>query len=104
MGLHGQSQKKRISRSVAAKHLPLKQCVVEHTVPLMHIVNMLMELTDINEDRVVQILEKYYHITLVTKDEDGRLNASGLRSRMPAAWDGIDMYARYHAVGIAIEI
>jgi len=37
---------------------------------------------------------------LVTKDEHRRLNASGLRSKMPDDWDGENIWARYDAIGI----
>ena len=100
LGLHGQSQKKNIPRSKAAIKKNIRECEVEHVVPLMYIVNMLMETTPINKKNIKNILDKYFHVLLVTKEEHNRLNASGLRSTMPKDWDGENIWARYDAVGI----
>lgn len=100
MGLHGQSQKKNIPRSQAADGAALKDCDVEHAVPQMEIVNMLMDMEAITQTKVQSLLEKYFRVLLVTKEEHRLLNASGLRSSMPKDWDGEDVWARYRAVGI----
>ena len=100
LGLHGQSQKKNIPRSKAAIGKDTRECEVEHVIPQMYIVNMLMDMSTINKDKIRNILEKYFHVLLVTKDEHRRLNASGLRSKMPDDWDGENIWARYDAVGI----
>ena len=100
LGLHGQSQKKNIPRSKAALEKNISECEVEHVIPLMYIVNMLMETTPINKESIKNILDKYFHVLLVTKEEHNRLNASGLRSTMPEDWDGENIWARYEAVGI----
>jgi len=39
---------------------------------------------------------------VVTRAEDQRLNSLGLRSRMPAGWDGMDPFARYRVAGIEL--
>jgi len=44
LGLHGQSQKRNIPRSKAAMDKPLNECVVEHVVPQMHLVNAMMDM------------------------------------------------------------
>lgn len=100
MGLHGQSQKHRIPRSKAAVGLSLRDCEVEHAVPQMEIVNWLMELDPVTIAQVEDILTRYFRVLLVTKAEHDRLNASGLRSKMPDDWDRMDVYARYKRVGI----
>ena len=100
LGLHGQSQKKNIPRSKAAIGKDTRECEVEHVIPQMYIVNMLMDMSTINKDKIRNILEKYFHVLLVTKEEHRRLNASGLRSKMPKDWDGENIWARYDAVGI----
>ena len=61
---------------------------------------MLMDMSTINKDKIRNILEKYFHVLLVTKEEHRRLNASGLRSKMPDDWDGENIWARYDAIGI----
>lgn len=100
LGLHGQSQKARIPRSKAAHGLPLSECVVEHVVPQMAIVNRLMEMEPLTTDTITEFLTSCFTVMLVTHDEHTRLNASGLRSTMPHDWDGADIFARYSAVGI----
>jgi len=100
MGLHGQNQKHLVPRSKAAKGKPLNECVVEHAVPLMLIVNILMEMTPLTERRVANLLRKYFCVMLVTEAEHSKLNSNGLRSTMPEDWDRKDVLARYKAVGI----
>lgn len=100
MRLHGQSQKNNIPRSKAAIGKELCDCDVEHVVPQMEIVNMLMNLPSLENHKVEALLKKYFRVLLVTKEEHQKLNSSGLRSKMPLGWDGEDVWARYKAVGI----
>ncbi len=102
MGLHGQSRKHEIPRSKAAKDLTLRECEVEHAVPQMEIVNWLMDINPLTPEAVVALLEKYFRVMLVTKEEHARLNASGMRSKMPKDWDRSDVFARYRLVGIEL--
>ena len=102
LGLHGQSQKARIPRSNAATGKPLSECVVEHVVPLMAVVNRLMEMKSLTEKSVADLLRRWFTVVLVTREEHARLNASGLRSTMPPKWNGSDVFARYRAVGIEL--
>ena len=102
LGLHGQSQKARIPRSNAAVGRPLTECVVEHVVPQMAIVNRLMDMEILTEATVIEFLSKCFAVILVTHEEHVKLNASGLRSTMPHGWDGSDIFARYAAVGIKL--
>ena len=93
-------QKARIPRSKAALNLPLSECVVEHVVPKMAIVNRLMDMEPLTTTAIKELLTSRFMLMLVTREEHARLNASGLRSIMPADWDGSDIFARYAAVGI----
>ena len=102
LGLHGQSQKARIPRSKAALNRPLKECVVEHVVPQMAIVNHLMDMPSLTEATVIEFLSRCFSVMLVTHEEHTLVNASGLRSTMPRDWDGSDVFARYTAVGIEV--
>ena len=102
LGLHGQSQKARIPRSRAAVGRSLSECVVEHVVPLMAIVNRLMDMKPLNEKSVTDLLGRWFRVVLVTRKEHARLNASGLRSTTPLTWNGSDLFARYRAVGIEL--
>jgi hypothetical protein len=102
-GLHGQSQKARI-RSKAAMYLPLSECALEHVIPEMVIVNRLMEMEPLTEKSVRDLLTRWLKVVAVTFDEHARLKASGLRSIMPANWDGLDVFARFAAVGIELSV
>lgn len=102
MGMHGQSQKKNIPKSSAASEVELIHCDVEHAVPQMVIVNMLMDMETIEKPIVLALLRKYFRVLVVTKEEHKKLNASGLRSKMPNNWDRNDVWARYRSVGIDI--
>jgi hypothetical protein len=95
-------QKGRIPRSKAALNLPLSECVVEHVVPKMAIVNRLMDMEPLTTTAIKELLTSRFMLMLVTREEHARLNASGLRSIMPADWDGSDIFARYAAVGIEL--
>ncbi|HEY4273331.1 MAG TPA: hypothetical protein VGM65_15135 [Candidatus Udaeobacter sp.] len=95
-------QKSRIPRSKAAQNLPLSECVVEHVVPKMAIVNCLMQMKPLSKAAITELLTYYFAIMLVTREEPVRLNGSGLRSTMPEDWDGSDIFARYLAVGIVV--
>ena len=100
MGLHGQAMKGKIPRSKAALGKPLQECVVEHAVPQMAIVNWLMDLEPLTNATVADLLERYFTVMLVTQEEHALLNSSGLRSTMPAQWDKANVFARYEMVGI----
>lgn len=102
MGLHGQAKKEDIPRSKAAAGRPLGECVVEHSVPLMEIVNRLMALDPLTELRVANLLKRLFRVRLVTKEEDRELNKGPLRFKMPDGWDGRDPFARYRAAGIKL--
>jgi hypothetical protein len=102
LGEHGQAHKRHIRRSKAAAQLPLTECVVEHVMPQMELVNRLMSMRPVTETGVIEILTKYLRVIVVTREEHGRLNSLGLRSVMPRDWDGRDVFARYEAVGIEL--
>ena len=52
----------------------------------------------------MSVINKYYVICAITKEEDKKLNAAGLRTKMPPEWDEKkdSVFARYEAVGISI--
>lgn len=65
MRLHGQSQKKNIPRSKTAAGKNLNECDVEHAVPQMEIVNMLMDMEPLLKKEIIYILSKYFRVLLV---------------------------------------
>ena len=76
--------------------------VVDHAVPIGVIVAELfaggVELT---RESIGAYLNRWYRLGLLSHYEDASLNALGLRSAMPVAWDREDTFARYEAAGIA---
>lgn len=96
-------QKKRILRSKAARNKSLSECVGEHVVPRMVIVNRLMEMKMPTTPAVIKLLKNLYHVRLVTYKEHKRLTELGLRYKMPPDWNGVDVFARYAVAGIAVE-
>ena len=75
--------------------------IVDHAVPLSVVVGQLFETgADLSRDGIRTHLERLYHLGLLTDAEDAALNRLKLRSRMPAAWNGADLAARYRAAGI----
>lgn len=103
LGFHGQIEKQNIPRSKAARGKKKTECQVEHVIPQMMIVNMLMDMKKLSKPAAKSVLEKYFHVLLVTNEEHSRLNSSGLRSSMPDGWDEKNIWARYEAVGIKPE-
>ncbi len=76
--------------------------IVDHAVPLAVIVKWLFEPgVDLSRESIRNHLKRWYCLGLLTNDDDEGLNRLGLRSRMPANWDGNDLIARYRETGIA---
>lgn len=59
-----------------------------------------MDMKPLNNEGIEKILKKYFRVLRVTEKEHKRLNASGLRYKMPQNWDKKDVWARYKNVGI----
>jgi hypothetical protein len=59
-----------------------------------------MDLNPLTNANVANLLERYFTVMLVTREEHALLNSSGLRSTMPPQWDKANVYARYELVGI----
>lgn len=81
---------------------PDTSLVHEHVVPKSVIISRLFELSEPSPGDVKNVLEKLCIGVVVTKEEDLRLNALGLRSAMPTNWCGSDPWARYQLAGIAV--
>ena len=89
--------------SSAAKGLKRKDVIHEHVVPHSIVMNKLLSLDPLTNENIKAVIEKYYVICAITKEEDKRLTAKGLRSKMPEDWnDNIhSVFARYERVGIS---
>ena len=74
----------------------------EHAVPLGILHELLF---DAREDisMLDPVLDKFFQTTWVTEAENRQIDSVGLRSKMPADWDGFDRFARYEAAGIVFD-
>ncbi|MEG1188337.1 MAG: hypothetical protein RR259_11245 [Odoribacter sp.] len=54
---------------------------------------------DLNIEYVQNLLNKYWHIATITKEEDKGLP----KFQMPKNWDGEDIFFRYRDTGIELE-
>jgi len=76
--------------------------VYEHMVPKGAYIQKVCEQKaaegSLDYDFVVDLLNKYWKIAVVTKDEDRLL----LTKRMPNNWDGVNIFYRYHKANICL--
>jgi hypothetical protein len=96
----GLRRKADMPRSIAASAKELGDCDIEHAVPLMVLVNKLMNKKSLTKRYIFDTLTKYYSVAVISKEEHRLLNSKGLTSKMPDNWDCKDLWARYAAVGI----
>lgn len=78
--------------------------MVDHAIPLRVLVQLLSAAAKgepPSRENIRAHLRRWYRLGVITAAEDARLNQRGLRSAMPASWDGKDLYARYAEAGIA---
>lgn len=90
--------------SIKAKGLKRKDVIHEHVVPHSIVMSKLLSLEPLNLESIMGILQKFYILCAITKDEDKLLNAAGFKSKMPENWDEEtdSVFARYDSVGILI--
>jgi len=90
--------------SKKAKGLKRKEVTHEHVIPHSIVMNKLFSLDSLTNENIMSIIQKYYVICAITKEEDKRLNAIGLKSKMPEGWDEANdnVFARYESAGISI--
>ena len=69
----------------------------EHLIPLKYLIrNKLFKLTtDHSLVEVMNQINTFSVVAIITKEEDAILNKSKIKSKMPQDWDGIDIFARY---------
>lgn len=85
--------------------LKRKDVIHEHVVPHSFVMNKLLSLNPVTTEEILNIVNKYFIICVVTRQEDKLLNSAGLRTKMPEGWDEENgsMFARYEAVGIEYQ-
>lgn len=82
----------------------------EHMVPKgKYIFNRIKEEAkkNISDDKlqklIYKLIDKYYYVALVTRDENKKLSNKGYREKMPEDWDEQSFDARYQKAGINIK-
>ncbi len=77
----------------------------EHSIP-KKIIRELTLVNDITEEKAFEILNKYGHAVVISKDEDSFLSKKGYRSKLTMPIENInsmdDIFARYKITGIEI--
>jgi hypothetical protein len=68
--------------------------------PLAVLRNKLRKLDDPTPDAIEACLRQFYVASVITYEQNQKLNSGKRRSSMPDDWDEVDPYARYREVGI----
>lgn len=79
--------------------------VSEHIIPISVLLNSKIYAASnpITETvALIGLVRQYSNMALITHEEDARLRQAKLQSKMPDDWDGVDVFARYKAVGIVV--
>ena len=81
------------------------ELVHDHMIPHAFVLNKLLSLKEPSHKALAKVINKYYQICVITKEEDQILNRQGLRSKMPESWNEIpgDRDARYKIAGIRLS-
>lgn len=89
-------------QSDEAKGKKRKDVIRDHVVPHIELMKKLFAIDKLSKDSVWEVIEKYYIICSITKEEDKRLNEADLKSKMPKDWceNEESLFARYEKVGI----
>lgn len=76
--------------------------VGEHIVPVSVINKALLELSELNVEKISKTIRNLSKRAVITTTEDKLLKEKGLSKKMPDGWkwDGKNIMARYEAVGI----
>ncbi len=80
--------------------------VSEHIIPISVLLNSKIYARaepTIDTEGLIQLVAQYSTMALITNEEDARLRQAKLQSSMPEDWDGVDMFARYKAIGIVVS-
>ena len=82
----------------------------EHMVPKgKYIFNQIKEeaKNNISDDElqklIYKLVDKYYYVALITRDEHKKLSNKGYKQKMPEDWDWASIEARYQKAGITIK-
>jgi len=102
----GEKRKEKVARYRSRGSVGLKfgtdKLRLDHAIPFKYQLEELLQLSELTPEAVREVLLRYDTLVLITKEENGQLNASGLGDTMPGSWDRRDPFARYKAVGIEL--
>jgi hypothetical protein len=94
---------KREIAAAKARGITPPKGIGEHAVPISLFSHSVRDnLHNMTVDELLEVARGHIEIVRITPEEDERLKRAGLVKKMPPDWDGNDIYARYHAVGIEI--
>ena len=82
-----------------------KDLIYEHMIPKENYIQgpcleAIKKRSPLSLNQIHELLDKYWHIALITIDEDKILNSLKLRKHMPENWDNEDILARYKMANI----
>lgn len=81
-----------------------KKLTHEHTVPLNLLAEKVFSVETDVRTKIREIFDDYCRAAILTKEEDAKLNAAGLRSEMPPDRSyGDNILARYSCIGIELR-
>ena len=96
----------RCDSEEALPHLTRKCPVAaEYMVPISvmladHLYAAVVSVTE--TEAFARLVSQYATMELIIKDEDASLRKHRLQCKMPTNWGGVDIFARYRAVGIEV--
>ena len=105
---HGEALRRAHFVSVAAARtlggFVRDRLVKDHAVPVALLRDLLFDEQPRTIEEIRAFLLRHYRIGIITQEEDERLRAAGLRSRMPEDWRREESpFGRYEQVGIVAQ-
>lgn len=105
---HGDALRRAHFVSAAAARtlggLARERLMKDHAIPVAVVRDMLFDEQPNSIEEIRAFMLKNYCFGIITETEDRKLNAAGLRSRMPQGWTIADCpFARYEVVGIVAQ-
>lgn len=91
---------KQLFENKATKQKNNSNLIHEHAVPKKVLIEKIENLKTKNQENILNVLTKFGHAVVVSKQEDICLSLNGLRSKMPK--NSSDIFARYKTVGIEL--
>lgn len=89
-------------RSKQSSNLVLEHIVCKNIY--FSILKRMLHEESLTAEKVFHLLNKFYQLALITKEEDGRLDRAGLRTRMVTSgeWDFKDPFIRYRTIQLKL--